>query len=141
MASGLTDFAAKKIVNALMNGASLGAPGTWYLALFTAVPTAAGGGTEASYSGYARLPIVANTTDFPTATGATTISISNGVLEQFAAAGTGASATDVGWGLFDASTGGNMWFFGTMTSLVISSGIIVQFSAGEITLELISTTP
>lgn len=141
MASGLTNFAAKAIANAVMNGSTLTLPATWYVALFTVVPTASGGGTEATYNNYSRAAVTANSTQWPNASGTTTITISNGQLIQFNAAGSGASATVVGWAIYDASTSGNMWWFGTMNSLSVSPSVIVQFGVGEIALELISTTP
>lgn len=141
-ANGLTTYGQTQVSNALLQHAALGAPATWYLALFTAVPTVSGGGTEASYTSYARLAIPASSTYWsnPTAVGAVVTSVNN-LIEQFTAAGSGASATIVGWALYDASTVGNMWFFGTTSSTSVSSGIIVQFSAGEISLIWTSVTP
>jgi hypothetical protein len=141
MASGVTDFAQKKIANTLMQGASLGAPSTWYLALFTVAPTAAGGGTEATWTSYARVALPNTSTYWTTAGGATTITVQNAGLIQFLSAGSGASATVLGWGLFDAATSGNMWFFGVTSSLSVTPGIIVQFGPNEITLTWVSTTP
>ena len=48
-----------------------GSPATLYYALFTAAPTAAGGGTEVTGGSYARVAVTNNSTNFPNASGAT----------------------------------------------------------------------
>ena len=63
-------------------------PGTVYLAIFTAAPTAAGGGTEVSASGYARVAVTNNTTNFPSASAQTK---TNGAVFDF-----GTAAADYG---------------------------------------------
>jgi hypothetical protein len=79
-------------LNALLNTS-----GTAYWALFTAAPTAAGGGTEVSAGDYSRLAVTLNTTNFPTAVspsvGASgTASIANGTLQTIS------SGTTNNWG-------------------------------------------
>jgi len=80
-------------------------PATWYLALFTTLPTPGGtGGVEVSTGGYARIAITNNTTNFPSPTNGQVV---NGAA---IACGTPSSSwgTIVGVALYDASTGGNM---------------------------------
>jgi len=139
---GLTDYAADKVGNALLNGASLGAPSTWYLALATtaftnAYTSGSPTGVEASYTGYARIALTANTSNFPNASGSVTVSVTNAFVQQFGT-NTGSSQTVVGWGLFDASTNGNLWIMKSFTGVAIGNGIIAQFAVGTFGLQLIS---
>lgn len=69
------------------------------------MPNDAGtGGVEVSGGGYARVSITNNTTNFPNASNG---SKSNGTVITFPSA-TVAWGTVVGWGIWDASTGGNL---------------------------------
>ncbi len=69
-------------LDAWLGSTTLG-PGTVYVALFTAAPTAAGGGTEVSGGGYARVAVTNNATNFPAASAA---SKSNGAAIDFGTA-------------------------------------------------------
>jgi hypothetical protein len=94
-------------------------PATLYCALFTVAPTAAGGGTEVTGGGYARVAVTNNITNFS-------------VASQQA---TNLSAIDFGtpsaaWGTivagawFDAASGGNMLYTGPFSpSRVGTSGL------------------
>jgi hypothetical protein len=107
-------YLSNKVLN-LAGAGTLTAPVTFYLALFTTLPAADdSGGVEASGAGYARLAITANTTNFPVTS---TQSLTNGATFTMATA-TGdwsAAANIVGWGFFDASTSGNLWYSGPVT--------------------------
>ena len=96
-------------------GIFVGTPYTWpttvYLALFTVQPSSGAGGTEASYTGYARVALAFNTTNFTQ----TANNIKNAAQVNFPT-NTGAAQTIVGYGLFDASTGGNLLLDNTATS-------------------------
>jgi len=101
---------------------------TTYLALYTVAPTASTPGTEAVYSGYAR---VVTTGDWGTAGASVQGQIANSAAISFAAAA--GSATIVAFGLIDSGTigSGNLLMFGTC-SLAVSSGITPQFAAGAL---------
>ena len=89
-----------------------------YLALCTAVPTDASTGssiTEATYTGYARKQIAAADLNAAASGSSTT-----NVAEVFAAC-TGGSSTIIGFALCDAATAGNVLYWGTVTSIVIST--------------------
>ena len=102
-------------------------PTSWFIGLFTAAPGEAGGGTEVSGNGYAR-------------TSATfTISgnqASNSGAVEFPAA-TGSWGTITHAAVFDASTGGNMIAYMSLTaSKTIANTDILRFPAGQITLTI-----
>lgn len=109
MASGYTDYGENKVLDAVFGAVALGAPATWYIALFTAAPGEAGGGTEVSTTGtnYARIPVTNNTTNFPAGAGG---SKTNGtaITSNVSSAAWG---TIVAIAFFDAATGGNMWAY------------------------------
>lgn len=86
-------------------------PTTVYLALFTVQPSGGTGGTEASYTGYARVALAFNTTNFTVAEN----NIKNALQVNFPT-NTGAAQTVVGYGLFDAATAGNLLHDNTATS-------------------------
>lgn len=98
-----------------MLNASLGAgtKTTVFLAAFTAMPANDGtGGTEVSGSGYARISITDNATNFPTATSANPSVKSLATSESFPAATADwmSGANVVGFGLYSASTSGTMYY-------------------------------
>lgn len=98
-----------------MLNASLGAgtKTTVFLAAFTVMPANDGtGGTEVSGSGYARVSIADNGTNFPTATSANPSVKSLATSESFPAATADwmSGANVVGFGLYSASTSGTMYY-------------------------------
>jgi hypothetical protein len=101
-------------------------PSTVYAALFTAPPSASGGGTEVSGGSYARTGITNNTTNFPSASGGAK---SNGTQITFPTA-TAAWGTITDAALFDSLSGGNLLLFATLSaSRVINSGNTFRFAA------------
>jgi hypothetical protein len=116
------------------NGAAFTSPATVYVALFTATPSDTGGGTEVSGNAYARVAVTGNTTNFPTTS---TGSISNGTAITFP------QATPSGWGvitqfgIFDASTSGNLLVWGDLSaSKTVDPLDTVSFAIGALTITL-----
>jgi hypothetical protein len=122
--SALTDFAENKIIDALLRGQALGAPATWYVALFTSDPTDTGAaGTEVSGGSYARVTVAAALANFAgtQSAGSTTASSGTGGATSNNAAITFPAPT-ANWGsithftLMDAASGGNAWVHGALTT-------------------------
>lgn len=133
---GLTHYAQLKVLNEMFGATALGEPATWYAALYTAAPTNSGGGTETTYTDYARVAITNNTTNFPAASGGDPGVKSNGTAVTFPAVGA-AGATVVAVGLLDASSAGNLWMW-TMLEVprVLSPGDAApSFAIGELTFQ------
>ena len=142
--SDLTDYAENKLTDALLRGQAIGTPATWYVALFTAAPSDAGGGTEVTGGSYARASFSASLANWSGTQGAGTTAASSGTG--------GASSNNAvisfptpsaGWGtvthfaLMDASTSGNMWIQKALTaSKTINSGDTVRFDANTMTLTI-----
>ena len=126
MSGSYTDYLENKVLDHVTGKASFTMP-TVYVALFTANPTDAGGGTEANYTSYARV-----TTSAATWNSASGGSITNGAAITFPAC-TGGSNTITGFGGYDASSGGNLLWYGPC-SLSVSSGITPEFAASALTI-------
>jgi hypothetical protein len=124
----MSNYSGNKVLDAIFGAASLGAPGTYYAALFTAAPSGSGGGTEVSGGSYSRFSITNNSTNFPAAIADV---LSNGTAWDFGTA-TGNWGTIVAWALFDASSGGNMWFYGNLSaSRTINNGDSFSIPTGS----------
>jgi hypothetical protein len=125
------------VLSALLGGTALGAPATWYVGLSTTTISNSAGPTEPSGGAYARVAVTNNTTNFPAATGNTPASSKNATTISFA-------TSTASWGtvtdafLADASTAGNVWFFGALTSSVNvnAAGFTLSFAANALTITL-----
>lgn len=142
--SDLSNFAENKVVDALFRGIAY-APANVYVALFTAAPNDAGGGTEVSGGAYARQQVACNTTNWAgtqgpgttVASSGTNGTTSNNIQITFPVA-------TANWGtithaqLFDAATGGNPLSRMTVTSPVtINSGSpALSFAPAALTFQI-----
>jgi hypothetical protein len=125
----MSDYSGNKILDDLLGNTALSPPATYYIAIYTAAPSGSGGGTEVSGGSYVRLTMTNNSTNFPSASGDIK---SNGTAWTFATASTN-WGTIVAWALFDASTSGNMWFWGNLaTSRPVNSGDVLIFPVGSV---------
>lgn len=119
------------ILNHMLGGPDYVRPPTIYIALFTAAPTDAGGGTEVVGGSYARAAVTNDATNFPAAVAGVK---ANGVAINFAQA-TAAWGTVVAFGIFDALSGGNLLFWGNLTTpKTVQSGDTPNFSIGALTI-------
>jgi hypothetical protein len=126
----LSDYAEKLVLDWLMTTGSATRPTAWYVALYTAAPSDAGGGTEVSGSGYARQTVTFGAAATP---GGTT---DNTGAVTFTASG-GAWGTITHIGLFDSVSGGNLLSHGAMTaSKTVNDGDTLEFSVGNIDLSI-----
>lgn len=129
--SSFSNYTENLLLNWLLTTNSATRPTAWYVGLFTAAPSDAGGGTEVSGNGYARV-----------ATG--TISVSgtdttatNSASIEFAAASGGNWGTITHAAIFDASTSGNMLAWAALTtSRTINDGDVFRIPAGSLTVTL-----
>lgn len=127
--SELSDYLENAILNLTLNGTAFTAVATPYLALFTADPTDAGTGAEATWTGYARQSM-----SFATASG-TGGSISTDAAITFPA--TDASVTITHFGIMDAATNGNLLYHTPLdASKALSSADVISFDSGNITVTL-----
>ena len=122
-AGALTDYAENKIVDALIRGQTLGAPATWYVALYTTCPTDSSAGVEVTGGSYARVAVTAGLTQWAgtQSAGSTTASSgTGGTTSNNAAITYPAPTANWGtancWGLTDATSGGNLWIYAPLTT-------------------------
>lgn len=106
--TGFTDRTSQGILNHITGRAAIFAMPTAYVALFTTMPSDAGTGyvEPSSGAGYARVATTSGT--WNSAAGSAPSSTSNSANISFATAGSGGYGTLVGFGLFDAASGGNL---------------------------------
>lgn len=130
MAGGKGNYLNNAILDHVIGNIPYTTPGTLYFALFTSAPTGAGGGTEVSTSGtsYGRIGVVNNSTNFPAATSQQKKNA--GVINFGTATGNWGTITTVG--VYDASSGGNLLYWGPLTSnKTINTGDSFQISANN----------
>lgn len=128
--AGKSDYLENKFLDWLLRAQSFTAPANVYVALLTAAPTDAGGGTEVAGGGYARVAVSATlanwagtqsagSTTASSGTGGTTSN--NGAITFPTPSGTWGLCTH--FGIYDASSAGNLLYWGPLTlPLTISNG-------------------
>lgn len=140
----MTDYQENKLIDFLLRGQAYTPAATVYLALFTAAPSDAGGGTEVTGGAYARVAVPCSTTDWAGTQAAASTTVSSGNSGTTSNNNTLTFATPTAsWGtivavaLFDAATGGNMIVQGTLTaSQVVNTGNTVSFAPGSLTFQI-----
>lgn len=151
----MTDFLENKLIDWLFRAQAIGitgataaagtGPATFYYGLFTAAPSDTGGGTEVSGGAYARVAVTASLTNFAgtqaaastAASSGTSGTTSNNAAITFPAP-TANWGTVTHIGIFDASTAGNLLFWGALaSSKTINNGDAApSFAAAALTLQL-----
>lgn len=122
-------YLANKILDEVYGAVDFTPPATVYVSLHTGAPGGTGA-NETSGTGYARIAVTNNATNFPAASGAAK---SNGTLFQFATPGAGGWGTVTHVGTWDASTAGNHLNGGALAiSKTINEGDDVEIPIGDI---------
>ena len=121
--SALSDYLENEILDHILGTGAYTMPSSVYLGLSTGSFVDDNSGTELSGSGYAR-----KVASFGAASSGTA---SNDAAIEFPAA-TGSWGTITHFGIFDASTSGNLLIHGALTSSkVIESGDILKVAVGD----------
>jgi len=129
--SAASDYLENKVLDHFLGTTSTSAPANVYLALFTSDPTDAGSGTEVSTSGtnYARQAI--------TFSSASSGSTSNSADVQFSQATGSGFGTVTHFGIYDASTAGNLLFHGALTtSKTIDAGDVFKIASTNLSISV-----
>ena len=122
-----SNYLETEILDHVFGGAAYTAPSTLYVALYTATPNDAGGGTELSGSGYTRKSAAFTTS------GATTSN--TGAVEYDTATGNWGTITHIG--VFDAATSGNLLAYGALSSSkAVDTGDVFRIPAGDLDITL-----
>ena len=102
-------------------------PTAWYVALYTAAPNDAGGGTEVSGSAYARQSVSFSVSG--------NTASNTGAVEYPTSTGSYGTVSHVG--VFDASTGGNLLAYSALNvSKAIATGDVFRIPAGDLDITL-----
>jgi len=131
--AGFSDYLENALLDHVLKVAAFTVPTNIYVALFTAAPSDAGGGTEVSASGYAR--VVCNAWD--AASGGATDNTN--AIEFAAITPSGSDISITHFALFDALTAGNQLAWGALSAaLPAGAGVAttVTFPAGALDLSL-----
>jgi len=80
--SALSDYLENKLIDHILRGQTLTAPANVWIALFTAAPNDAGGGTEVSGGSYARVQVASSLANWAGTQGAGTTTASSGTGGQ-----------------------------------------------------------
>lgn len=150
-----TDFAENKMLDWFfraqaigITGASAGAgtgPTTLYVGLLTAAPSDSTGGTEVTGGSYARVGVTSSLANWAgtQSSGSTVASSGNTGTTSNNSVITFSPNPTAGWGLvthfgvWDASTGGNLLIYGSLgTQKTINTGDTVTFPAGSLTFQI-----
>ena len=122
----MSDYLELKFLDHFTGTASTTAPSAVYLGLATASLADDASGTELSGNNYTRKAIT-----FASASGG---SIASNSAVEFNSA-TGSWGTISHWGIWDASSGGNLLFHGAFTaSKAIATGDILKVASGSLTI-------
>lgn len=141
MAGSASDYLEKKLLDAVLSQVALPAIGTVYVALFTDANTAtqrdAGTVTEVptgTWTNYARIAVTNNATQWPAASGVTATK-QNANPVSFGTVSSTGTVTVTAFGIYDASTAGNLLFWGDLAaSKVINNGDTVSFAANQVSI-------
>lgn len=131
--SSFSDYLENEILDHVFGAAAYTAPGTIYVAAFTASPGDDDSGTEVSGGSYARVAVTNNATNFPAASGGAK-SNANAITFPTASADWG-TVTSIG--LYDASTSGNLLGWDDLgTSQSVPTGVTLSIAAGDLDISL-----
>lgn len=141
----LSNFLENALVDHVFRGQSWSAtsPASVWVALYTAAPSDAGGGTEVTGNNYARVAVARSLAAWAGTQGAGTTTASTGTdvgaTSNNAAitfnVPSGSWGTVTHFGILDAVTGGNLLFHGALTvQQTVNTGNTVSFAAGQLTI-------
>jgi hypothetical protein len=121
--AGKSDYLENKFIDWLLRGQTFTAPTNVYIGLYTAAPTDAGGGTEVTGGSYARVTVASSLANWAGTQSAGSTTASSGTGGQTSNNGaitfpspTGNWGTVTHFGIFDASTSGNLLYWAALTA-------------------------
>lgn len=132
-ASGKANYFISGLLNQVFNATAFTFPSPLYFGLWTSALTAASTGStagETTYTGYARVGVTANTTNFPTSSAGA--AITNGTAITFGADTVGTPAITY-VAILTASTTGNILYWASITSTTINVGDTPQINTSALT--------
>lgn len=140
--SAMSDYLENKLIDQLFRGQAAPTTTNLYVGLLTAAPSDAGGGTEVSGGSYARVTVASSLANWAgtQSAGSTVASSGTGGQTSNNAAITFPTpsatwGTVTHFGIYDASSGGNLLFWGALTiSKTINQADTVTFPAASLSI-------
>lgn len=140
-----TNYLENKLVDQIFRNVAYSFPTTLYIGLFTAAPSDTGGGTECSGGNYARKDVVCNTTNWAAtnaagstanpSSGTSGTTSNNGVITFNTPNADWGTVTH--FGIFDASTSGNLLFWGALSaSKAVYNGDAVSIQISQLQVQM-----
>ena len=136
--AGFSNYLETALLNHVFRTDTLTKPTNVYIGLFTATPSDAGGGTEVAGGSYARKAVSSADASWSApADDSGAQEITNASAISFAES-TGAWGTVSHFGIFDASSSGNLLAWGSLTTsrTVDAAGITLTIAAGDLSISL-----
>jgi len=142
--SAKSDYLENKLTDFILRGQTFTPPATTHVALLTAAPTDAGGGTEVTGGSYARVAVGSSLANWAGTQGAGTTVASTGTNGTTSNNATITfPAPTANWGsvaafaIYDAASGGNLLYYANLTaSKTINNGDAApSFAAGALTIQ------
>lgn len=133
-ASGKSNYYISKVLNVFWNATAFSFPTPMFFALWTATLTASSTGStagEAAYTGYSRVSVTANTTNFPASSSGS--AIQNATAITWGANSGASSETETFVAVLDASSTGNIIYWGSITSTTVNVGDTPQINVNGLT--------
>jgi hypothetical protein len=125
-----SDYTEAAVLDHLFGITEWTVPANLYVALFTAAPADSGGGTEVSGNAYARVQVTNSGSSWTR----TNNSVTNAGSIPFAAPSPSSWGTVTHFGLYDASSAGNLLFWSALNpSVTTANGVALAFAAGALT--------
>jgi hypothetical protein len=119
----MSNFLENELIDQIFRGRAYTFPSALYVALFTATPSDTGGGTEVSGGSYARVNLAPSNSNWAGTGGEVTATDSAGTTGTTTNKGaitfpapTANWGVITSFGIFDASTAGNLLFYGALTT-------------------------
>jgi len=140
--SAMSDYLENKLIDQLFRGQAAPTTTNLYVGLLTAAPSDSGGGTEVSGNNYSRVTVASSLANWAGTQSAGSTTASSGTGGQTSnnsaitfATPSGTWGTVTHFGIYDASTAGNLLFYGALTiSKTINQSDTVTFPAGSLTI-------
>jgi len=140
--SAMSDYLENKLVDQLFRGQAAPTTTNLYVGLLTAAPSDTGGGTEVSGNNYGRVTVASSLANWAGTQSAGSTTASSGTGGQTSnnnaitfPTPSGTWGTVTHFGIYDATSGGNLLFYGALTiSKTINQSDTVTFPAGSLTI-------
>lgn len=125
----ISNYLRNKLLDKAISGTDFVPAANLFIRAFSTILTADGAGTEITNAGYAPLEAPNNLTNFP----ASVAGAKSNALRLDGSAATENWANILAFGIFDAATGGNLYFYQNLNDpLVIESGQNFYFDASDV---------